>query len=96
MSRMMTLKDLNARDGGGGGFEVNRSSRSDNKCLHCLETFFPNFKLRSFTFLLVLACVAVFTVTKVIDGTVMGNSSGDQQRWLCTLHIFQAKFTYDI
>mgnify|MGYP001626831126 CR=1 FL=1 len=26
----------------------------------------------------------------------MGNSSGDHEKWVCTLHAFQAKFAYDI
>ena len=96
---MMTLADLKAREGNSNsenyGFEVSRNGEK-NKCLLCLETFFPNFKLRAITLLFVLICIAMFTLTKVIDATVMGNKDGDQERWVCTLHTFQAKFTYDI
>mmetsp|Transcript_9297 Transcript_9297/g.12646 ORF Transcript_9297/g.12646 Transcript_9297/m.12646 type:complete len:241 (+) Transcript_9297:192-914(+) len=42
------------------------------------------------------ACIAVFITTKVLDMTVLGNSAGDYEKWVCTLKAFQAKFTYSI
>ena len=99
MSKMMTLQDLKAREQNNNsesyGFNVSRQNRG-NKCLQCLETFFPNFRLASITFAFVLLCIGMFILTKVVDATIMGNKEGDQERWVCTLHTFQAKFTYDI
>ena len=98
--RMMTLKDLQARNNNNSesyGFNVtdNRGGRK-NGCIECLEAFFPNFKLATFNMLFIFICIAMFIITKVVNSAVMGNQDGDQEKWLCTLHFFQAKFTYDI
>ena len=79
--KMMTLRDLQARNNNSEsyGFNVsdNRSGRK-NGCLECLEAFFPNFKLASLTMLFIFVCVAMFITTKVINSAVFGNQDGDQ------------------
>ena len=91
--RMMTLRDLQARDGNNNsesyGFNVssNRGVKK-NGCLECLEAFFPNFKFASLNMLFIFVCVAMFITTKIINSAVFGNQDGDQQRWLCTLNFF--------
>lgn len=104
MSRMMTLKDLNDRDGGGGsgsggfqgsGFALGRSGHK-NGCMACLDAFFPGFKLETVTMLFVTILVGMFFLTKVLDKTMMGNSSDDPKLWICTLKFFGANYTYDI
>ena len=98
MSRMMTLKDLQARQGNSEsyGFNVERNSSSKSQCRQCLEIFFPNFKLRSLTMLFVFVCTAMYVTTRILDKTVMGNTNDDYEKWVCTLRAFGAKFTYDI
>jgi len=80
MSKMMTLADLKARDGNNNseswGFNVARQPNK-NGCLQCLETVFPHFKINSINFLFVIICIGMFILTKVMDSTVMGNSSDD-------------------
>ena len=80
--RMMTLRDLQARDGNNNsesyGFNVssNRGVKK-NGCLECLEAFFPNFKLTSLNMLFIFVCVAMFITTKIINSAVFGNQDGD-------------------
>ena len=46
--------------------------------------------------LFVVACTGMFALTKTLDMTLLGNSDGDYEKWVCTLKAFQAKFTYNI
>ena len=64
--------------------------------MQCLDVFFPNFKLETVTFLFVMILICMFVLTKVLDVVIMGNSKGDPKVWICTLHFFGAKYTYDI
>ena len=103
MSRMMTLSDLNKRDGGGNGggfqgsgFTLGSGKQHKNGCMQCLDVFFPNFKLETVTFLFAMILVGIFILTKVLDVMIMGNSKGDPKVWICTLHFFGAKYSYDI
>ena len=71
MSRMMTLKDLQARQGNSNsesyGFNVERNSSSSNQCMQCLNIVFPNFKLKSLTMLFVVGCIAMYVTTRILD-----------------------------
>jgi len=93
MSNIHTLKDLPSNSEAY-GFTVDR--KNGNKCTKCLETVFPNFRFKSITSFFVILCVAMYIVTKVIDATVMSHKDGDNQSWVCTLHLLKAKYTYDI
>ena len=103
MSRITTLRDLEQRDGGGGGgfqgsgFMLGSGKQHKNSCMQCLDLFFPGFKLETVTFLFFVILVTVFVVTKVVfDTLIMGNTSGNPAVWICHLHFFGAKYTYDI
>lgn len=96
MSKIHTLRDLPSNNSESYGFNVERRGQSSNQCMNCLQAVFPGFRLVSITMLLSVICVGMYITTKVVDETVMGNSGGDLQRWICTLHTFQAKYTYDI
>ena len=68
-----------------------------NSCMQCLDLFFPNFKIETITFLFFFILVSVFLVTKVVfDTIIFGNTKGDPAVWICHLHFFGAKYTYDI
>jgi len=94
MSRMMTLKDLQAKEASNYGFNVERNSSGQNKCKEILNIIFPNFQVRSFTMLFALVCCAMFATTKIYATTVYGQKS--EEEWINVLHQFQAKYTYDI
>ena len=46
--------------------------------------------------LFVVACTGTYFASKVVESTLISADNGDQERWMCTLHTLQAKFTYDI